>query len=157
MLVLYQPEIPQNVGTLLRLGACLQVPVHVIEPCGFLWGERRLRRAGMDYMDLALVHRHGDWQAFLHWYQENKKGGLFLLTPQGNRSYLDTKFSLGDLLVLGQESCGVPDFVAEACDDSLSIPMVSKVRSLNVAVAGAMVLGEALRQGGGFPPFTHSR
>lgn len=150
MLVLYQPDIPQNVGTLLRLGACLGVPVHIIEPCGFLWGERRLRRSGMDYLDKAQVQRHENWDSFCQWRQDRR---LILLTPQGDQSYLDLSFTSQDLLLLGQESCGVPEEVAQACDLKATIPMKSSFRSLNVAISGAIVMGEVLRQTQGFPSF----
>lgn len=149
-LVLYQPDIPQNAGTLLRLGACLGVAVEVIEPCGFVWDDRRLRRAGMDYLAGVELTRHRSWQAYSALRQ--KKGErLVLLTTRGDRSYIDFAFAPGDALLLGRESAGVPQDVHAAADARLRIPLRQGQRSLNVAVAGAMVLGEALRQAKLFP------
>ncbi|WP_375594391.1 tRNA (cytidine(34)-2'-O)-methyltransferase [Algihabitans albus] len=149
-LVLYQPDIPQNAGTLLRLGACLGVAVEVIEPCGFVWDDRRLRRAGMDYLAGVELTRHRSWQAYSALRQ--KKGErLVLLTTRGDRSYIDFAFAPGDALLLGRESAGVPEDVHAAADARLRIPLRQGQRSLNVAVAGAMVLGEALRQAKLFP------
>ena len=149
-LVLYQPDIPQNAGTLLRLGACLGVAVEVIEPCGFVWDDRRLRRAGMDYLAGVELTRHRSWQAYSALRQ--KKGErLVLLTTRGDRSYVDFAFAPGDALLLGRESAGVPEDVHAAADARLRIPLRQGQRSLNVAVAGAMVLGEALRQAKLFP------
>lgn len=146
-LALYQPDIPQNTGTLLRLGACLGVPVDIIEPCGFLLDDRKLRRAGMDYMSGVDLTRHGSWQA----YSESKPDRLILLTTSGERSYTDFAFRNGDTLMLGRESAGVPQAVHEAAEARLVIPMRPDMRSLNVALAAAMVLGEALRQTGQLP------
>lgn len=149
-LVLYQPDIPQNAGTLLRLGACLGVAVEVIEPCGFVWDDRRLRRAGMDYLAGVELTRHRSWQAYSALRQ--KKGErLVLLTTRGDRSYIDFAFAPGDALLLGRETAGVPEDVHAAADARLRIPLRQGQRSLNVAVAGAMVLGEALRQAKLFP------
>lgn len=149
-LVLYQPDIPQNAGTLLRLGACLGIAVEVIEPCGFVWDDRRLRRAGMDYLAGVELTRHRSWQAYSALRQ--KKGErLVLLTTRGDRSYIDFAFAPGDALLLGRESAGVPEDVHAAADARLRIPLRQGQRSLNVAVAGAMVLGEALRQAKLFP------
>lgn len=149
-LALYQPDIPQNAGTLLRLGACLGVGVDIIEPCGFLFTDRGLRRAGMDYLDLADVTRHESWLAFLA-AREDQRGRLILLTRKGTIPYIDFAFAPDDVLLLGQESAGVPDEVRNVVDAALRIPLKPGMRSLNVAVAGAMVLGEALRQTGSFP------
>lgn len=146
-LALFQPDIPQNAGTLLRAAACLGVPVEVIEPCGFVWSDRHLRRAGMDYLELAQVTRHPSWQAFL----DSRSGGrLVLLTTRAEVSHVDAGFRPDDVLMVGRESAGVPETVHASVDLSVRIPMVAGVRSLNVAVAAAMVLGEALRQTGGF-------
>ena len=142
---LYQPDIPQNTGTLIRLGACLGVPIDIIEPCGFLFSDTRLRRAGMDYLDCAEVIRHSSWEAF----RAARAGTrLVLLTTKAAQSYLDFAFRPDDVLILGRESAGVPGDVHKQADAHLRIPM--KARSLNVALAGAIVLAEALRQTEGF-------
>lgn len=147
-LALFEPDIPQNTGTLLRLGACLGVPVDIIEPCGFLWSEPKLRRAGMDYLGAAEMVRHRSWADFL---SARAACRLLLLTTKGAVSYLDFAYAPEDVLILGRESAGVPDFVHEAAAARLLIPMREGFRSLNVAVAGAMLLGEALRQNKSFP------
>ena len=146
-LALYQPDIPQNAGSLMRLGACLGVGIDVIEPCGFLLTDRNFRRAGMDYLAGADIARHASWARF----REAQKGRLVLLTTKGAIPYPDFAFLAGDTLMVGQESAGVPDEVHDAADARLVIPMRTGMRSLNVAQAAAMVLGEALRQTAGFP------
>jgi len=150
-IALYQPDIPQNTGTILRLAACFGVGIDIIEPCGFVWDDRRLRRAGMDYMELAQLRRHQSWSSF---QAERDSGRLVLLSTRANRSHLSFSFRQNDILLLGRESAGVPDAVHDAVDDRLRIPLASGVRSLNVALAAAVVLGEALRQTNGFPPTT---
>ncbi|MFC4352438.1 tRNA (cytidine(34)-2'-O)-methyltransferase [Fodinicurvata halophila] len=146
-LALYQPDIPQNTGTLLRLAACMGIGVDIIDPCGFIWDDRRLRRAGLDYIASTLVTRHDGWTRF----QDAVEGRLILLTTSGDTGYTDFAFRPTDTLLLGRESAGVPNEVHAAAAARLVIPMARDQRSLNVAVAGAMVLGEALRQTGGFP------
>ena len=145
-LALYQPDIPQNCGALIRLGACFGVGLDIIEPCGFLFSDAKLRRAGMDYLELAEIVRHASWQAFL---DSRAAGRLVLLTTKAVQTYVDFLFCSSDVLVLGQESQGVPSYVHQAADARLRIPL--KARSLNVAQAGAIVLAEALRQTKGFP------
>lgn len=147
-LALFQPDIPQNAGTLLRLGACLGVPVEIIEPCGFLFSDRQLRRAGLDYRDQAQVTRHRSWEAYL---SERPPGRLILLTTRADIDYADFTFAAEDTLLLGRETGGVPEAVHGAADARLRVPMRAGMRSLNVAIAAAMVLGEALRQTGLFP------
>lgn len=147
-IALYQPDIPQNTGTIVRLAACLAVPVDIIEPAGFPWDLAKLRRAGMDYLDLAQVTRHVSWAVF---QADRGPGRLVLLTTRAERSPYDFAFASTDILLLGRESAGVPDDVHESCDARLRIPMVAEARSLNVAVSAALVLGESLRQCGGFP------
>ncbi len=137
-LALYQPEIPQNVGTLMRLCACFKVTLHIIEPIGFLWDDKRLKRSQMDYM--PALQRHLSWERFY------PPGRLLLLDTKGQTCYWDMRFEENDVLLLGQESMGVPSFVKDQCDHTLFIPMEKDCRSLNVAIAGAMVLGEAKRQ-----------
>ncbi|WP_032113667.1 tRNA (cytidine(34)-2'-O)-methyltransferase [Candidatus Paracaedibacter symbiosus] len=149
-LALYQPEIPQNTGTLMRLGACLGVPLDVIEPCGFVWNDQKLRRAGMDYIELANVTRHVSWVKF--WQATQATGSrIVLLDAQAKQSFVTFKFQPTDILLLGQESSGVPETVATQVDAQVLIPMLSGCRSLNVAVSAAMVLTEALRQTNQFP------
>lgn len=146
-IALFQPDIPQNAGTILRLCACLGVEAHIIEPAGFPVSDRHFRRAGMDYLDQVRIMRHADWVAFETW---RRAAGirLLLLTTKAKRSYLDWAYEPSDILLLGRESAGVPDEVYAAADERLTIPMQNGMRSLNVAMAAAMALGEALRQTG---------
>jgi len=155
-IALFQPDIPQNAGTILRLCACLGVEAHIIEPAGFPVSDRHFRRAGMDYLDQVEIVRHVSWSSFEQWRKE-KGHRLLLLTTRGTRSYADQSYRCDDMLLLGRESAGVPDEVFAAADDRLAIPLRSGMRSLNVAVAAAMALGEALRQTGGFPPIFPGR
>jgi tRNA (cytidine/uridine-2'-O-)-methyltransferase len=154
-LALYQPDIPQNAGSLMRLGACLGVGIDVIEPCGFLLTDRNFRRAGMDYLKSADIRRHASWNRFREGLSANGglNGGqrLVLLTTRGAMTYADFAFKASDTLLVGRESAGVPDEVHDAADARLVIPLRPGLRSLNVAQAAAMVLGEALRQTGLFP------
>jgi tRNA (cytidine/uridine-2'-O-)-methyltransferase len=147
-LALFEPDIPQNTGALIRLGACLGVPVDIIEPCGFLWSEPKLKRAGMDYLGSADVTRHASWAAFCATRTDAR---LVLLTTKAAEPYLGFQFASSDILLLGRESAGVPAEVHDRADARLKIPMRTGLRSLNVALAGAIVLAEALRQTGGFP------
>jgi tRNA (cytidine/uridine-2'-O-)-methyltransferase len=146
-LVLYEPDIPQNTGTLLRLAACLSVPVDIIEPCGFFLDDARLRRAGLDYLDHAAVIRHSSWSA----YRGSAAGRLVLLTTAAADRYVDFSFQAEDNVMVGRESAGVPEAVHAAAHARLRIPMRPGMRSINVAVAAAMVLGEAMRQTNLFP------
>jgi tRNA (cytidine/uridine-2'-O-)-methyltransferase len=146
-LALFEPDIPQNTGALLRLGACLGVAVDVIGPCGFALSDARLRRAGMDYLDLAALDRHDSWAAF----RAQPRGRLLLLTTRGDLPYHRFRFRADDTLLLGRESAGVPETVHQAADARLRIPLRAEARSLNMALAAAMVLGEALRQTEQFP------
>ena len=148
-LALYEPDIPQNAGSLMRLGACLGVAVDIIEPCGFLLTDRALKRAGMDYLDRAEVTRHASWRAYLA-AQRARGGRLLLLTSKGALPYTDQEYAADDTLLLGRESAGVPAEIHDAADACLRIPLKAEMRSLNVAQAAAMVLGEALRQTKGF-------
>ncbi|MEI8295682.1 MAG: tRNA (cytidine(34)-2'-O)-methyltransferase [Alphaproteobacteria bacterium] len=149
-LALYQPEIPQNTGTLIRLTACLGVPLHIIEPCGFVWSDRHLKRAGMDYVDLAYITRHQDWSAFKQQHTQDN-GRLILLDTKATTPYIDFSFHLTDTLLVGCESSGVPEAVMNQADSCVRIPLLPHRRSLNMAIAAAMVLGEALRQTHSFP------
>jgi len=152
-LALYQPDIPQNAGSLMRLGACLGVGIDVIEPCGFLLTDRNFRRAGMDYLKSADIRRHASWTRFRDGFTAGRGAGqrLVLLTTRGAMAYADFAFQASDTLLVGRESAGVPDEVHAAADARLLIPLQPGLRSLNVAQAAAMVLGEALRQTGLFP------
>ena len=141
-LALFEPDIPQNAGALLRLGACLGVPVDIIEPCGFQIDDRKLRRAGLDYLAQAELTRHSSWQAFCRTLGDR----LILLTTAGDLSYTEFAFRESDTLMVGRESAGVPDAVHQAAQGRVAIPMRANMRSINVALAAAMVLGEALRQ-----------
>ncbi|WP_430398050.1 tRNA (cytidine(34)-2'-O)-methyltransferase [Ferrovibrio sp.] len=147
-LALFEPDIPPNLGTMLRLGACLGVPVHVIEPCGFPFSVAAVRRSAMDYLDQAEIHRHDSWPHFL---AEKPPGRLLLLTTKAPVPYTQFSFQPDDIILMGRESKGAPDYVHEAADARLIIPLRPGLRSINVATAAAMVLGEALRQTGGFP------
>ena len=142
---LFQPDIPQNTGTILRLAACLGIEAHIIEPAGFPASDRALRRAGMDYLDQVTIVRHASWHAFDAW--RNADGGrLILFTTRAIASYLDHVFCSSDILLFGRESSGVSEQVHQAADARLLIPMRPGLRSLNVAMAAAMAAGEAMRQ-----------
>ena len=149
-LALYQPDIPQNAGTILRLCACLGVTAHLIEPAGFPISDKNFRRAGMDYLDQIDIRRHIGWTDFEIW---RKSGGarLILATTRGATPYPAFAFRPDDILLMGRESAGVPDEVHETADARLLIPMRAGLRSINVAVSAAMILGEALRQMDAFP------
>lgn len=148
-IALYQPDIAPNTGTILRLCACLGIEAHIIEPAGFPATDRAFRRAGMDYIDQVKLTRHTDWAAFTAWRSDDG-GRLLLLTTAATTSYLDHRFANGDILLFGRESAGVPQDIHAAVDLRLRIPMRPGLRSLNVAMAAALVAGEALRQTGGF-------
>lgn len=141
-LALYEPDIPQNTGTLMRLAACFNLPVDIIEPCGFVFNDQKMRRAGMDYLDIVDYTRHDSWEKFY----ACRHGRIVLLTTKGSEPYQKFTFKNDDILLLGRESAGVPDFVHQAADARLRIPMRPETRSINVAISGAIVLGEALRQ-----------
>ncbi len=142
-LCLYQPEIPQNTGTLLRLAACVGVGLDIVGPCGFVLSDRKLRRSGMDYMDQVDAKIHSSWERF---FEEKPQGRLVSLVPKAFTSYIDFDFLPHDILVLGREGDGLPQAIIDQTDHQVRIPMQPGLRSLNVAIAGAMVLGEALRQ-----------
>jgi tRNA (cytidine/uridine-2'-O-)-methyltransferase len=149
-LCLYQPDIPQNAGAMLRLAACLAVPVEIIEPAGFDVSDRNLRRAGMDYLERATITRHASWRAFESW-RADANVRLVLATTRATASYTSASYRPDDMILVGRESAGVPEEVHAAADGRVLIPMQAGLRSLNVAVAAAMVLGEALRQTASFP------
>jgi len=142
-LALYQPDIPQNTGTLMRFCACLGVPLDIIEPCGFMLDDRRVRRAHMDYLEHLDYTRHNNWQIF---QTTQPQGRRILMTTKSSIAYTYFKFQPDDILIAGRESAGVPDDVHHSVDAHVVIPMVKDVRSINVAMSCAMILGEALRQ-----------
>jgi tRNA (cytidine/uridine-2'-O-)-methyltransferase len=146
-LCLYEPEIAGNVGAVMRLGACFGVCVDLIEPMGFEWDDRRVRRTAMDYIDHVEVVRHASFDAF----REATPGRLVLFTTKGDRSPYEFAFEPDDVLIFGKESGGVPAPVAAASDASLRIPIRPEVRSFNLATSAALALGEALRQTGELP------
>ncbi|MHB1218986.1 MAG: tRNA (cytidine(34)-2'-O)-methyltransferase [Alphaproteobacteria bacterium] len=147
-LVLYQPDIPQNAGTMLRLAACMDVGVDIVEPCGFLFSDKHFRRAGLDYLPEAELTRHQSWAAYA---SARRTGRLIALSAHADLPYADFRFRPDDAVLLGRESIGLPAEVEAAADARLRIPIRAGLRSLNVAVAAAMVLGEALRQTDGWP------
>jgi tRNA (cytidine/uridine-2'-O-)-methyltransferase len=149
-IALYEPDIPQNTGTILRLGACLGVPVHIVGPAAFDSSERNFRRAGLDYLDQVELVNHASFATFDAWRRQQGRR-LVLLSTKGDTAHVDFAFHAGDVLLCGRESAGVPEAVHAAANARLCVPMRPGLRSLNVAVALAIVLGEALRQTGGFP------
>lgn len=146
-IALFEPDLPPNVGTLVRFGACLGLPVDIIRPCGFPLGREALRRSAMDYWGHADIHIHADWAAF----QQDVPGRRVLLTTKASQPFDAARYEAEDVLLVGRESAGVPDFVHEAAALRVRIPMRAGLRSLNVALAAAMVAGEALRQTGLYP------
>ena len=147
-IALYEPDIPQNTGTILRLCACLGIEAHIIEPAGFPVTDRAFRRAGMDYLDRVSITRHGSFIAFDDWRRAERLR-LILLTTSAETGYLDHSFKNDQVLLFGRESAGVSQAVHQAADVRLRIPIAAGLRSLNVAMAVALVAGEALRQTGG--------
>ena len=144
-IALFQPDIAQNLGTNLRTAACLGVDVEIIEPCGFPFDDRKVRRAGMDYIDVVKYTRHSSWDEFKKWSEENNYR-LVLLSSKVETPYTEFVFQKNDILLLGRESAGVTEEIADYCENAVTIPMQGGVRSLNVAVSAGIVLGEALRQ-----------
>lgn len=146
-IALFEPDIPQNTGAIIRLGACLGVPVDIIEPCGFLFSDSGFRRAGMDYLELVEVTRHPSWDQFL----ASRDGRIILMTTKAPTAYTAFAFRSTDIILLGRESAGVPGNVHDAADARLRVTLRAGLRSLNVAMTAAIVIGEALRQTGQFP------
>lgn len=147
-LALYEPDIPQNAGTLMRLCACMGIPLDIIEPCGFVLSDKNLKRSGMDYVEHLDLTRHDSWGKF---QAVNAGQRIVLLTTKTDQSFLDFRFENNDILLAGRESAGVPEDVHNACTSRVTVPMAAGLRSLNVAIASAMVLTEALRQTNQFP------
>lgn len=145
-IALYQPDIPQNTGGMMRLCACFGLGLHIIEPCGFILDDRKLKKAGMDYRLSVEPKRHRSWETFL----KNKPGRLVLATTKASVPYIDFEFMPGDVIMMGRESSGVPDEVSDQVDARVLIPMQPGQRSLNVAMSAGIITAEALRQTGGF-------
>lgn len=147
-LALFQPDIPQNTGTMMRLCACLDLQIDIIEPCGFIFNDKAMRRAGMDYLDFANFRRHDSWEDFLQYRSEHPQeyGRIVLMSTHASVPYTDFEFQPNDIILMGRESAGVPEEVHHFADARLLIPMNENARSINVAVSAAMVAGEALRQ-----------
>jgi len=150
-IALFEPDIPQNTGSMIRLSACMGVPLHIIEPCGFPFDDKRMRRVAMDYYDLADIIRHASWQKFLDFSQAKEGGRLVLLSTHASQPITSFMFQPNDILLFGRESAGVPDYVRDAANERVRIPVRAGARSLNLAQAASMVVGEALRQTKGFP------
>jgi tRNA (cytidine/uridine-2'-O-)-methyltransferase len=146
-LVLFQPDIPQNAGAMMRLAACMGISLDLVEPCGFPLDDQRMKRAGMDYLAMLDLVRHTSWTEF----RKSPGGRLVLLTTGGNTSHVDFAFRPDDRIVVGRESAGVPAEVHDAADARIRIPMLPGIRSINVAQAAAIAVSEALRQTGQFP------
>jgi tRNA (cytidine/uridine-2'-O-)-methyltransferase len=142
-IALYQPDIPQNTGAMMRLCACMGVKLDIIEPCGFPWDERKMQRSGMDYIDHVEYARHTSWEVFL---KSTEKRRIILMTTHGDLPYTAFSFKPGDILLAGRESAGVSPEIHDACDARIAIPMRGGLRSLNIVNATSMILGEALRQ-----------
>ena len=142
-LALFQPDIPQNTGAIIRLTACFGIPLDIIEPCGFILSDTKLRRSGMDYLNLANIERHISWDAFI---KERNQSRLVLITTRAEESLKQFAFDDNDTLILGRESSGVPQAVHNAIPEKVRIPMDKKARSLNVSIAAGIILWEALRQ-----------
>ena len=144
---IFQPDIPQNLGALFRVSACLDVPLDIIEPCGFAFSEKKLKRTAMDYINHADFRSFIDYQEFkIQQQKEEPNSRVILLTTKSKKNYLDFRFQKNDRLLLGRESAGVPEYVHESVDDAVTIEMPGKGRSLNIVVSCVMVLSEAIRQ-----------
>ena len=144
-ITLFQPDIPQNTGNILRLAACFDVPVDIIEPAGFFFEDKRLKRSALDYYKHVKLKKHLDWESYYQWSKTNNFN-LVLLTTKSNNNYCDYKFKKNDSIILGRESAGVPKKIHEIVDERLLIPMQNGLRSLNVSSAAAIVVSEAIRQ-----------
>ena len=144
-IALYEPDIPQNTGNILRLGACLGLDIDIIEPTGYIFNDKHLKRSAMDYIKHIQYKRHLDWGSFFAWAKDNNFR-LILLTTKSDKNYCNYNFQENDILLFGRESAGVPEKVHNAVDEKLTIPMVKGLRSINVSSAVALVVGEAYRQ-----------
>ena len=144
-IALFEPDIPQNTGNIFRLGACLGIPIDIIEPAGFVIDDKRLKRASMDYYDYLELKKHLSWNDFYEWSQYNSYR-LILLTTKSQKSYIDYKFKSNDIILFGRESAGAPDYVHDLVNEKLTIPMIKGPRSINLSSSVAIVAGEMLRQ-----------
>ena len=144
-IALFEPDIPQNLGAIMRLCACFGMPLHIIEPCGFPLDDARMRRVGMDYIHLVELHKHASWDQFYAWIEANQKR-LLLLTTKSDYSYTSVTFTPQDVLLFGRESAGAPDYVHSAVHERITVPMHGAARSLNLAMSAAIVAGEVSRQ-----------
>ena len=144
-IALFEPDIPQNAGNIFRLGACLGIPIDIIEPAGFVIDDKRLKRASMDYYDYLDLTKHVSWEKFYEWSKKNSFQ-LILLTTKSQKSYYDYKFQAKDIILFGRESAGVPNYVHASVDERLTIPMIKGPRSINLSSSVAMVAGEMIRQ-----------
>tara|TARA_B100001769_G_scaffold250307_1_gene223206 strand:- start:79 stop:531 length:453 start_codon:yes stop_codon:yes gene_type:complete len=144
-IALFEPDIPQNAGNIFRLGACLGVSIDIIEPAGFVIDDKRLKRASMDYYDYLDLTKHLSWEKFYEWSKENSYR-LILLTTKSTKSYYDYKYQPNDIILFGRESAGVPEYVHEAVDERLTIPMIKGPRSINLSSSVSIVAGEMIRQ-----------
>tara|TARA_Y100000817_G_scaffold113479_1_gene88899 strand:- start:190 stop:642 length:453 start_codon:yes stop_codon:yes gene_type:complete len=144
-IALFEPDIPQNAGNIFRLGACLGIPIDIIEPAGFVIDDKRLKRASMDYYDYLDLTKHVSWEKFYEWSKKNSFQ-LILLTTKSQKSYYDYKFQPKDIILFGRESAGVPDYVHESVNERLKIPMIKGPRSINLSSSVSMVAGEMIRQ-----------
>lgn len=152
-IALFQPEIAQNTGSLIRLTTCLATKLHIIHPTGFEFSDRGIKRAGLDYIVKKNIIEHDSFEEFEKWREQQNKR-LILLTTKAKQSPYEISFKRNDIILLGRESSGVPDYVAQKADINIRIPMAEQMRSLNVAIAGSLVLAEAMRQTGGFLDLT---
>ena len=150
-IALYEPDIPQNTGAIIRLASCFDIGVDIIEPCGFVFSSRRMKRSGMDYIDRVDIKLYSSWEKFYEFYNVNIKNRIILLTTKGNISHTKFSYNTDDILLLGRESAGVPDAVHLAVNSRIIVPIVTEARSLNIVTSAAMVLGEALRQTNTYP------
>ena len=150
-IALYEPDIPQNTGAIIRLASCFDIGVDIIEPCGFVFSSRRLKRSGMDYIDRVDIKLYSSWKKFYELYHVNIKTRIILLTTKGDISHTKFSYNTDDILLLGRESAGVPDAVHLAVNSRIIVPIVTEARSLNIVTSAAMVLGEALRQTNTYP------
>ena len=150
-IALYEPDIPQNTGTILRLAACFKITGDIIKPCGFVINDRRLKRSGMDYVEKVNLNFHDSWDIFFDTVQNTIKARIILLTTKSENSFISFNFKKTDILLLGRESAGVPKNVRDSADENIVIPMTKGSRSLNIAISAAMVLGEAMRQTNTYP------
>tara|TARA_X000001036_G_C20424408_1_gene702496 strand:+ start:176 stop:637 length:462 start_codon:yes stop_codon:yes gene_type:complete len=150
-IALYEPDIPQNTGAIIRLASCFDIGVDIIEPCGFVFSSRRMKRSGMDYIDRVDIKLYSSWEKFYELYNVNIKNRIILLTTKGNISHTKFSYNTDDILLLGRESAGVPDAVHLAVNSRIIVPIVTEARSLNIVTSAAMVLGEALRQTSTYP------